>query len=369
MNNQQKILQFPSYSTGVGCSVLFGVEIFDGATLIYTQEAVLNGAINSQGASLGITGNINNLDVTGLSSNKLYTYNFYVKDTCVSAGARQDLQSGFTFKNVVCCEIETQSPPICKYVSECLAQVAEDAGSVGGIVYFNALTNQISFTTASLDTDVRLSNPHFIAVAPVGFNRLAWDLYDHKNSVVLTPDFTFVDIPVSAILTACEIEGDGLLGSEIKIKDSFYDSIDITDVTGDITVTDPATPVKEAFVVKDGCSIKVFVGQDTGLLEFTGGDITTLTDLQNAKFVEISIDNTLPADVDVNAWYLTVTNSFEGQEIVIFCNEDLHSINPFGIFYTRETLAHIAPYEIYQEGQFFSFTVVNKAGVLQLKLN
>ena len=168
------------------------------------------------------------------------------------------------------------------------------------------------------------------------------------------------------VKTQCEIDSDV---NGIKLVDSFYDSIDIADVTGDITATDITLPVREIFTVKDGCKLRAFVNEPVGLLEFTGGDISTLTDLQNAKFVEISIDSTLPSDIDMNTWFLNCINTFEGQEITIHCNEDLYIINPFGIFYTRNTLLHTDTYKIDQQGQFFSFTVVNKAGVLQLKLN
>ena len=193
----------------------------------------------------------------------------------------------------------------------------------------------------------------------------------HNNESGVPYDVTadlssLANVPVE---TDCEIVGDGSLLDPIKIGDNFYDLLDMSTVTGDITTTDITKDLVEAKVVKDGCKLRVFVDNSFIEAQYTENDLSAITDLAGADFVEISLEN-ITASQNINTWFGGLAGTKLGQQITIHYQG---ATTGFVINYTRETTGnlgvHSQDYTISSSTEFMSFTVVKVGDNFGLKLN
>ena len=376
------IIQFPTYTAATGCTVSYKWELYDAANvLVWSQSATaLNLALNNAGLALGLSGNTGSIDFGALAVGVAYTYNAIVNDSCINGGAAQLLIKGAEIKNVACCEPEPieMVSDFCSNVKSCetLTTITNFAlnGTVLSITYVGedgvAVTKPANLAgLVTIDTDTRLNNPHFGAGAAVGFSRLFFDLVNVVSGTTITPNFSFIDIPITTINIGCGLVGTNTVADPIKLNSALFSSNDISTVTGPIVATDVKNPLVEAYTVLDGCKVRVFVGESFVPLEFANTNLAAITDLLFADFVEISLQG-IPSNQNVNNWFAGLAGTKLGQQIAIHWQG---AANGFSIDYARTTTTgattHPMVYGITKPKEFYSFTVVQVGSGVGIKLN
>ena len=128
------------------------------------------------------------------------------------------------------------------------------------------------------------------------------------------------------VKTQCEIDFDV---NGIKLADSFYENIGTAHLInlGTAEVFDPSGELLEANVVKDGCSLKVFVNKPSLIFYKDHGvaDLNLVTDVTVAgkapDIISIVLTNAT-ADIDLSNWYANILTSGKkvNQKIIIALN-------------------------------------------------